>query len=338
VGKKVSGALAGARDEAPTPVPAAGSEGPVSPAGQTGGAGDLPTHDLPTHDLPTHDLPTHDLPTHDLPTHDLPTHDLEAAVSTASTKSTETAGDAVDPVCGAAVDVARTAALEVAGDAVGEHLGVEADGPRVLTHSFRATQPGYVGWRWAVTVARAEDSDDVTVDEVVMLPGLGALVAPPWVPWSERVQPGDLAPGDLLPSLPDDPRLVPAYTDPETETLLFEVGTGLGRERALSHEGRLDTAERWYDGTAGPDAPIAKTAPAPCSTCGFLEPLGGSLRQAFGVCANAYAPDDGRVVSLDHGCGAHSEVVAEPAHATLAGMVVEDDEFELVPAEPVDPS
>jgi hypothetical protein len=25
------------------------------------------------------------------------------------------------------------------------------------------------------------------------------------------------------------------------------------------------------------------------------------------VCANAIAPDDARVVSVDHGCGAHSE-------------------------------
>ena len=33
-----------------------------------------------------------------------------------------------------------------------------------------------------------------------------------------------------------------------------------------------------------------------------------ALSQMFGACANAYANDDGRVVSLDHGCGAHSEV------------------------------
>ncbi len=42
-------------------------------------------------------------------------------------------------------------------------------------------------------------------------------------------------------------------------------------------------------------------------TCGFLVKLAGPLSQAFGVCANAFANDDGKVVSLDHGCGAHSE-------------------------------
>ncbi|MFZ4600665.1 MAG: DUF3027 domain-containing protein, partial [Terrimicrobiaceae bacterium] len=47
--------------------------------------------------------------------------------------------------------------------------------------------------------------------------------------------------------------------------------------------------------------------PKPCASCGFFLPIAGSLRSAFGVCANAIAPDDARVVSVDHGCGAHSE-------------------------------
>jgi hypothetical protein len=28
----------------------------------------------------------------------------------------------------------------------------------------------------------------------------------------------------------------------------------------------------------------------------------------FGACANEFSPDDGRIVSFDHGCGAHSQV------------------------------
>ena len=35
--------------------------------------------------------------------------------------------------------------------------------------------------------------------------------------------------------------------------------------------------------------------------------MAGALRAIFGVCANEWAADDGSVVSLDHGCGAHSE-------------------------------
>jgi hypothetical protein len=200
-----------------------------------------------------------------------------------------------------------------------------------VTHSFATTEKAYTGWRWAVTVACADGSDNVTVDEVVLLPGSGALVAPAWVPYADRIQPGDLSPGDLLPPPPGDPRLVPSYADPDAldwDDAGVHWQLGLGRPRVLSLDGRADAAERWYDGDHGPSAPIAKAAPARCGDCGFLVPLGGSLRQVFGACANAFAPDDGRVVSLDHGCGAHSEVLAEPT--VTAGMAVEHDELEIV--------
>lgn len=248
---------------------------------------------------------------------------------------------APDPACLAAVELARAAAVEVAGDGVGEHLGAGVDGERVVTHSFASRDRGYRGWRWAVTVARADGAEEVTVDEVVLLPGDGALLAPAWVPYAERVRPEDLSPGDLLPPPPDDPRLVPAYADPEdgdpdtqseveVEAVAFELG--LGRVRVLSRDGRADAAERWYDGDRGPRAPLAKAAPARCADCGFLVRLGGSLRQLFGVCANGFAPDDGKVVSLDHGCGAHSEVLA--AAVTPAELTVAHDELELVALQP----
>jgi len=214
-----------------------------------------------------------------------------------------------DSVCAAAVDIARAAAVEAGGDQVGEHLGVRAEGERIATHAFAASVPGYVGWYWAVTVARAPRSKKVTVDEVVLLPGEGALLAPEWLPWSERLRPGDLSPGDILPSQPGDWRLVPAYTasgDPEVDAVAFELG--VGRERVLSREGRLDAAERWYAGDGGPDAAMARSAPAHCGTCGFFLPLDGSLRAGFGACGNEMAPVDGRVVSVEYGCGAHSEV------------------------------
>jgi hypothetical protein len=237
----------------------------------------------------------------------------------------------VDPVLAGAVDLARRVAREAAGAKVGDHLGVEQDDELVVTHSFATKDPAYVGWRWAVTVARAEGSDEVTVDEVVLLPGQGALLAPEWVPWSERVQPGDLAPGDLLPPKADDVRLVPSYTASEAELAaetFWELG--LGRPRTLSVEGRLDAADRWYDGDHGPFTPMARQAPARCLDCAFRVPLAGALSAAFGVCANAFSPDDGKVVALDHGCGAHSEVLVETPVAPAAGMVVEDEVLEVV--------
>jgi hypothetical protein len=219
------------------------------------------------------------------------------------------------------VDVARAAAAEVADtETLGAYLGCDADDERVVTHYFASGNPGYIGWRWAVTVTRAPRSRTVTVDEVVLLPGPDAVLAPAWVPWSERIEAGDLGPGDLLPTAPEDPRLVPGYTGadetPDAEELRrISDEWGLGRARVLSLEGRDDAAERWYEGPPGPNSPIAQAAPAQCSTCGFLVRLAGPLGTAFGVCANEFSPSDGEVVAFDHGCGAHSEAMAPAAAA-----------------------
>ena len=235
-----------------------------------------------------------------------------------------------DEVLAAAVERAREAAAETAGDAglVGEHRGfqVEAVGGgassgAVLTHVFDSRLPGYVGWHWAVTLARVpgegSGDEDVTLDEVVLLPGDDALLAPAWVPWHERLRPGDLSVGDVLPAREDDPRLVPAYTadddaddDPEASVAVREIG--LGRERVMSAEGRSEAVGRWTDGDFGPRSPMARQAPGPCGTCGFWLPLAGSLRSLVGACGNVYAPADGRVVAVDYGCGAHSQATLVP--------------------------
>ncbi|WP_375480766.1 DUF3027 domain-containing protein [uncultured Jatrophihabitans sp.] len=236
---------------------------------------------------------------------------------------------------GADVELARSAAREVGGSQVGDHLGAragdESGGAQLVTHAFGAQVPGYVGWHWAVSLVRAAGSDVATVDEVVLLPGDGSLLAPAWVPWEERVRPGDLGPGDLLPPLPDDPRLAPAYLlsdDPAVEAVAFELG--LGRERVLSREGRLLAADRWRAGDFGPDAAMARHAPARCGTCGFYLPLAGALQAGFGVCGNDIPEADGKVVSVEYGCGAHSEVVAEPTPRGDFAELVYDDGEEIV--------
>jgi hypothetical protein len=237
-----------------------------------------------------------------------------------------------DSVTAAAIDVARAAAESDAPGLIGDHLGVSTDAERVVTHLFATLDPAYRGWRWAVTLARASRARNVTVDDVVLLPGDEAILAPEWVPWSDRLRPGDLGVGDLLVTTAEDPRLVPAYFATEAadeQAVTFELG--LGRERVLSFEGRSDAVERWYAGDAGPTAPIARSAPAPCASCGFYVALAGAMRQVFGVCANEYAPDDGRIVSVDHGCGAHSQAVVLSS-TPLAAPLVGGFEAEDVPA------
>lgn len=250
----------------------------------------------------------------------------------------------LDPALAEAVDIARTAAEDEArpgddpigspvltldaegGEAVGAHVGVEPELEGAATHYFESNYPGYVGWRWAVTVATAGPGEPVTVSEVVLLPGPEALTAPEWVPWQDRVRHGDLGAGDLLPSSPDDPRLSPGYLandDPAVEEVAHEAG--LGRKRVLSREGRLQAAERWHAGEFGPNNEMARLAPGACGTCGFFLSLAGAMRAAFGVCGNEISPADGRVVHVEFGCGAHSEAEVDTSSTVPVAEVVYDD-------------
>lgn len=257
-----------------------------------------------------------------------------------------------DAVLAKAVDVARLAAEEEAPwGTVGEHVGVDYDDERVATHFFACLDPAYVGWRWSVTVARAPRAKAATVDEVVLLPGPDALVAPPWVPWAERVRPGDLAVGTIWPTSAEDQRLTAGLTgldelDGAADRSPVHPSTweiGLGRVRVLSAFGRDEAAERWWAGDRGPEAPMARSVSLACSTCGFLIPIGGPLGQAFGLCAQQMSPADGSVVSLAFGCGAHSEIALadkEPVGAPAQDFVGFDSldlqEVDLVPVdEPV---
>ena len=257
--------------------------------------------------------------------------------------------------------------------AVGEHLGMDADGERVVTHYFATREWAYRGWRWAVTVTRASRSKLVTLDETVLLPGADALIAPQWVPWSERLRPGDMGPGDLLPTDEDDLRLEPGWTGADeiapnsalAEALERELGPdeaedgdaaadrtealasptvrgsiaavalelGLGRTRVLSRLGLHLAADRW-EKDFGAHTPMAQAAPADCSSCGFLIPVAGTLSQTFGICANEFGPADGHVVALDYGCGGHSEAAVVPAAVPPVPPVLDEFADEDFPLHP----
>jgi hypothetical protein len=230
---------------------------------------------------------------------------------------------------------------------VGEHVGLQADADRVVTHFFACLDPAYRGWRWAVTVARAARAKAVTVSESTLLPGPGALLAPEWVPWRERLLPGDVGVGDLLPTPADDDRLVPAVAlegddglagAADTDAAAGELSGPLPGDsqlvpvqaRVLSAIGRDDAALRWYISEHGPNSPLARAAPGVCAGCGFFTRLAGPLGRVFGVCANSYAPDDGRVVAVDHGCGAHSEALRPAGEGQRSVPVITEAGYDLV--------
>jgi hypothetical protein len=85
-------------------------------------------------------------------------------------------------------DFARTALIEAAGRSkVGNFIEVFEEEGGVATFLFENNQKGYVGWRWSITIFQADKKSAATVSEIVLLPGPDSLVAPDWVPWSERL-------------------------------------------------------------------------------------------------------------------------------------------------------
>ena len=234
----------------------------------------------------------------------------------------------VDATLRAAVDLARSALDGVAEPgSVGDHLEMVMDDDRVATHYFACLTPAYLGWRWAVSVSRAARQKVATICETNLVPGAASVLSPQWLPYSERIAPGDMSAGDILPFRADDPLLVRGFEATGEEDVdrvaFFELG--LGRRRVLSEEGREVAAQRWYDGSHGPTADVAVQAHDRCSTCGYFLPMAGALRAVFGVCANGWSPSDGQVVSLDHGCGAHSETDVPPDDAAAHGRPIVDE-------------
>lgn len=204
----------------------------------------------------------------------------------------------------------------------------------IKTHTFECTNIAYPGWYWAVTIATV-DSSEPTVSEINLLPGAAALVPSAWTPWAERVQPGDLGVGDLLPAPENDTRLTAGFTAADEDSAIEQLlppqwELGLGREQILSVEGINRAVNRWFSGPTSARSAMAKSAPAACSSCGFLMAIGGTLGQAFGVCANEFGAADGQVVALNFGCGAHSSVKPDlSAPVPVVDLVIDDDGDEL---------
>ena len=83
-------------------------------------------------------------------------------------------------------DRARLAAVEAAPkNGVGDFLTQIEEEENVYTFLFAAKMKGYVGWNWSVSLFANEE--DTTVSEVNLMPGEDSLIAPNWVPWSERL-------------------------------------------------------------------------------------------------------------------------------------------------------
>ena len=232
-------------------------------------------------------------------------------------------------------EVARNALAEVTDSShIGAFVETQPTTEQTAIVTFVSTMPGYKNWKWLVMLSWL-DAKHLTIDEVAMVPTDEALVAPAWVPWSQRVEAGDLGVGDELPYQALDPALAPGYVQAEQDLLddqetlrPFWWSLGLGRERVLSATGRELAAARWSSGEYSAAAIMAKVAQGKCIGCGYLNPLAGSLGSAFGACTNAVSPADGKVVAANFGCGAHSETDAAEVFVPTVYLVYDDTYYQ----------
>ena len=95
--------------------------------------------------------------------------------------------------------LAEKAAKETApANGVGKFLGTTTEDRETTSYRFESKLTGYVGWEWTVVIFQGKKSYG-TVSEVVLLPGKQSVVAPSWVPWSERRAELEKSNAELLP-------------------------------------------------------------------------------------------------------------------------------------------
>lgn len=83
--------------------------------------------------------------------------------------------------------LAREALLEITpAKTVGALREIEV-ADDVATVRFSTTQGGYLGWAWTVSIA-VNPGMEPSVLETELMPGDGALLAPDWVPWADRLE------------------------------------------------------------------------------------------------------------------------------------------------------
>jgi hypothetical protein len=83
---------------------------------------------------------------------------------------------------------ARAALLEVTPEeTIGAPVGEVDEGGGLTTYRFETTMAGYPNWNWSATIAHLPDAEP-TIVETELLPADGALLAPEWIPWSERME------------------------------------------------------------------------------------------------------------------------------------------------------
>ena len=99
--------------------------------------------------------------------------------------------------------VAHAALLEITPEeSIGDFVGSVDEGDGIHTVQFESSLAGYPGWKWTVSIS-VLDGLEPNVLETELIPGDGALLAPDWVPWSDRLADYKAAQAELEASAAD---------------------------------------------------------------------------------------------------------------------------------------
>lgn len=141
--------------------------------------------------------------------------------------------------------MAREALGDVAKpEQVGPLLGEQPEADGVHTLRFASDLVGYPGWVWTVSLAEL-DGEQPTVLETELMPGDGALLAPDWVPWSERLEEyraAQAAAGELDETVEDDESDDDDddHGDDPDDGIDFESALAVGEDEEDEPEGEAD--------------------------------------------------------------------------------------------------
>lgn len=164
--------------------------------------------------------------------------------------------------------------------AIGAFVEATQEDDNTTTYLFEVALKGYVGWRWSVTIFQASKRENATISEVLMVPGPDSLVAPDWVPWSERLADWKALQAELERQAAEEAaEAAESEDDAEEES---EGSDADSVEEVTDAEAENEAAETDEDSESTTDVPDAVDAENSASDAGPNNPRGRGRRRWFG--------------------------------------------------------
>jgi hypothetical protein len=123
--------------------------------------------------------------------------------------------------------LAKSALTEFSDGSFGKFVSEKEIEKGIFDVRFESTKRGYEGWHWVVTVTQPDKRKPPTISEVSLLAGPKSLLAPAWVPWSDRLK-------EFRELLRKEGK---AKTDAEADALISQMSGAHGEESNSSKHG-----------------------------------------------------------------------------------------------------